>query len=205
MAAFLRSRRVTCHPASAPPLLAQREKMGMTVKIDNATMLAYLRGELDDPVTLQWLDQMMVATDDARAAVGIEPDGARRLLTERAVALRVSMWGRLLHDSAGNECEHLRGRELQPTAITPDHRRLCLDCAADYTWPAMPEEVECPGCGRRDTLAPEEDPTGAVWASLYQFWHFLALLMLCLDCENTLDHSRMDLPPEIRTKLRGEV
>lgn len=189
--------------------------MGAGPEINRDTMLAYLREEMDDPVTLHWLDQVFAAADDLRAALGITPDPALRLPSERAQQLLASMWARLVRESEDTTCAHLQHRTLQPTVIIPSERRqLCAACwDADVSpvrtsnpWAMSSAEarlVRCDGCEqRRFTSLTGDDPRGWLHPQFRQWWHYCAPLRLCWECYTTLNYSREDLPPGTRRAVR---
>ncbi len=163
------------------------------MKINQQTMIDYLNDCLDDPVTQQWLDQRSKAADELREAFGIERDQTLYFPTERSRKALDELWGRLIADSAhpDNGCEHLLARPLQPTAIVPEEAiRMCLDCAAEYTWQGvLGTEHACPGCGGVEILV------GEIWADLLQRGPYIALLLMCYPCRQLLLYEREPLGP----------
>jgi hypothetical protein len=163
-------------------------------------VLAYLRDELDDPVTQQFLDQAFAAADDTRESIGIPPNDGLTLPTDRARKLLSTMWSRLIEATAGHICEHLAARPLQPTVLLREERRqVCLACAEDVTvtFGAKGSPYECPGCGRVEKLTTKGDPSGSLWADVRQHMHYVAVVLLCGDCCRIADECE-DLPPAIR-------
>lgn len=191
--------------------------------ITKATMLAYLRDELSDPVTQQWLDQLFTATAELGGRVELDFDPDLTLPSERAEKAFSAMWTRLISESNGDRCVHLRSIELQPTAIDPvAHRQMCLDCCATYDgWSLLPDhltqrearKLSCDCCEKRFTRRWDDHDTGdeGIRCETRRFWYFVAPLRLCMACYRLLTYYREDLPLEIykgvseaRARLRGE-
>ena len=175
----------------------------------DASMLAYLRDEQMDPVTQQWLDQLMAATDNMRAKVGIDVDPELRIPSERKSQALASMWQRLIADSDDGRCEHIVDRALQPTIIDPvAHRQLCEECCKGHEWDALPDdltiaearEIACDCCQHRFTRRWDDHDTGdeGIWTEMRQWWNYVAPLRLCSACYRLLNYYDEDLPPEIR-------
>ena len=172
--------------------------------ITEASMLAYLRDELNDPVTQQWLDQHSAAADDVREAFGVVSDGTRKIPTERAWKALSSMWARLVAESEADVCAHIEHRPLQAILIIPEEcRQLCIDCADGYVWRPAPESGKhaCPGCGDIEKLTTRGDPSGSLWANMLQWGHFVAPLLLCAPCRNVMIHEREGLPIDLEIAI----
>lgn len=169
--------------------------------ITEQTMIDYVNDRLDyDPVTSQWLDQQTAAAEGVREAFGVVSDDTFTLPSQRAWKALSSMWTRLIAESERDVCEHIEQRRLQPIVIVVEERRqLCMDCAENYALRLqLGSEHACPGCGEVETLTVEGDPTGALWADVFQWGHYVARLMLCFDCRQVMIYDRENLPPAIR-------